>query len=89
MISLIDGIIFNYWLTGKIPAHFSLIMTAAGIFYGVTFMIVCLKVKEGEYPPPPAVNPNQRLSQRFAGGFMACRILFMAEFLLAGSAFRG
>jgi hypothetical protein len=57
MISLIDGIIFNYWLTGKIPAHFSLIMTAAGIFYGVTFMIVCLKVKEGEHPPRRQPEP--------------------------------
>jgi MFS family permease len=70
-ISLIDGIIFNYWLTGKIPTHFSLIMAGVGIYYGVTFMFVCLKVKEGDYPPPPAVNPSHNLSQRFSGGIKA------------------
>lgn len=70
-ISLIDGILFNYWLTGKIPTHFSLIMAAVGVYYGVTFMLVCLKVKEGDYPPPPAVNPSHRLSQRFSGGVRA------------------
>ncbi len=69
-VSLIDGIIFNYWLTGKIPTYFSLIMVGVGVVYGTTFMLVCLKVKEGEYPPPPPLeSKGNRLSQRFAGGF--------------------
>lgn len=52
-VSLIDGMIFNYWLIGKIPDHFTLIMLTVGVFYGVAFMWVCYRVKEGEYPPPP------------------------------------
>lgn len=52
-ISLIDGIIFNYWIIGKAPSHFTLILIVIGLFYGVSFMLVCLKVKEGNYPAPP------------------------------------
>ncbi|MFA6286677.1 MAG: MFS transporter [Opitutaceae bacterium] len=52
-VSLIDGMIFNYWLMGKVPDHFSIIMTGIGLFYGAAFMWVCFKVKEGDYPPPP------------------------------------
>ncbi|MDF3055795.1 MAG: transporter [Rariglobus sp.] len=52
-VSLIDGMIFNYWIMGKVPAHFTLILCSVGVFYGVAFLWVCLKVKEGDYPPPP------------------------------------
>jgi MFS family permease len=53
-ISLIDGIIFNYWILGKVPEHFTLIMGSVGLFYGLAFTWVCFKVKEGDYPPPTA-----------------------------------
>ncbi|MGE9293304.1 MAG: MFS transporter, partial [Puniceicoccales bacterium] len=57
-VSLIDGIIFNYWVFGHASTHFTLILVVVGVFYGVSFMLVCLKVKEGEYPPPPPKDPN-------------------------------
>jgi len=52
-VSLIDGMIFNYWIIGRVPRHFTLILFLTGLFYGVIFAWVCFKVKEGEYPPPP------------------------------------
>jgi len=55
-ISLIDGIIFNFWLTGKIPTHYTLMLVVIGMFYGAAFMWVCFRVKEGEYPPPEPVT---------------------------------
>jgi MFS family permease len=57
-ISLIDGMIFNYWIMGKVPTHFTLILLIIGTFYGTAFLWVCLRVKEGEYPPPPPVEPD-------------------------------
>jgi MFS family permease len=51
-VSLIDGMIFNYWIIGRVPTHFTLILIVVGVFYGVSFFWLCLKVKEGEYPPP-------------------------------------
>lgn len=59
-VSLIDGIIFNYWIMGKVPDHFTLILATIGVFYGSAFMWVCLKVKEGGYPPPPPVDPARQ-----------------------------
>jgi len=56
-VSLIDGMIFNYWLMGKVPSHFSLILIVVGLFYGTSFLWVCLRVKEGEYPPPEPPPP--------------------------------
>lgn len=66
-VSLIDGMIFNYWILGKVPTHFSLILGIIGVFYGVAFFWVCLKVKEGQYPPPPPP------SEPTAGGTRALR----------------
>ncbi|HEY9250588.1 MAG TPA: MFS transporter [Rariglobus sp.] len=56
-VSLIDGMIFNFWVMGKVPEHFTLILVVIGVFYGTAFFWVCLKVKEGAYPPPPATTP--------------------------------
>lgn len=56
-VSLIDGMIFNYWILGLVPTYFTAIMLAIGIFYGVAFQIVCYRIHEGHYPePPPAVK---------------------------------
>lgn len=60
-VSLIDGIFFNYWLMGKTPDHFTLMLTIIGVFYGVSFMWVCFKVKEGGYPPPPPLPDKTSL----------------------------
>jgi MFS family permease len=57
-VSLIDGMIFNYWLIGKADTHYTTILTVIAIFYGVGFMWVCYKVKEGDYPPPPPEPEN-------------------------------
>ena len=58
-VSLIMGIGFNYWIFGLVPIHFTLILLVIGVFYGFSFMWVCLRVKEGEYPPPPPKSPTK------------------------------
>jgi MFS family permease len=61
-VSLIDGIIFNFWLFGKVETHFTIILLVIGVFYGISFFAVCLKVKEGNYPPPAARESAKPLS---------------------------
>ncbi|MFZ4681198.1 MAG: MFS transporter [Terrimicrobiaceae bacterium] len=75
-VSLIDGMIFNYWLMGLVPTHYTVIFIAIGVFYGSAFLWVCLKVREGEYPPPPPAVPVQR---NFAAGFAANVRLYFKE----------
>ncbi|MEI8294407.1 MAG: MFS transporter [bacterium] len=54
-VSLVAGIIFNYWLMGKAETHYFEIFVALGLIYGIGFSLMCLKVKEGDYPQPPPV----------------------------------
>lgn len=59
MVSLVDGMIFNWWIFGRVPEHFTLILLVIGTFYGVSFLLVCLRIREGEYPPPPPPDPER------------------------------
>lgn len=52
-LSLIAGIIFNYWIFARAEVHYFSIFLGIGLLYGVGFTLMCLKVKEGNYPPPP------------------------------------
>jgi MFS family permease len=51
-VSLIAGMIFNYALLGWAKTHFFEIFLGIGVVFGVGFSLMCLKVKEGSYPPP-------------------------------------
>jgi maltose/moltooligosaccharide transporter len=48
------GFIYNYWIFGFAddPFYRKWIYVAVGIVYLVTFMLMCWKVREGDYPPP-------------------------------------
>ena len=52
-ISLGAGILFNYFLLGKAETCALLIFLGLGILYGIGFTLMCVKVREGEYPPLP------------------------------------
>ena len=52
-LSLIAGIIFNYWLLAKAERHYTWVFFGIAVLYGFGFTLMCVKVKEGEYPPPP------------------------------------
>lgn len=46
------AMLFNYWLLGKTETHYTAIFLGIGLLYGIGFTAMCLKVKEGSYPPP-------------------------------------
>ncbi len=48
------GALFSFFIFPYAQSHSKLIFVGFGILYFVGFMMMCLKVKEGEYPPPPA-----------------------------------
>ncbi len=51
--SLLAAIIFNYWMLAKAEIYYVGFFLVIAAIYGVCFTIMCLKVKEGNYPPPP------------------------------------
>jgi len=57
-LSLIAGIIFNYSLLGKAETHYEWVFIGTGLLYGIGFSMMCLKVREGSYPEPPAAAPQ-------------------------------
>ncbi len=71
-LSLIAGIIFNFWMLGKAETHFVEIFIGIGLLYGVGFTVMCLKVKEGTYPPPP----DEPLPGSAGGFFSAAKVYF-------------
>lgn len=70
---LIVAMAFNFWLFGEAEEHYSLIFIGIGIIYGFGFTVMCLKVKEGEYPPPKLVQPGR------AGGVVAAIRTYFSE----------
>lgn len=48
------GATYNYFVFKYAGTHMKEIFTGAAIIYLVAFMVMCWRVKEGEYPPPPA-----------------------------------
>lgn len=83
-VSLIDGMIFNFYIMGQVPGHFTLILTLIGIFYGSAFLWVCLKVKEGSYPPSPPIPAatSSPLASFYAGTKMYLQECFTQPYYL-------
>ena len=46
------GLLFNYFIFGMAQTHMHEIFIGMAIFYGIFITLMCLRVKEGEYPPP-------------------------------------
>ncbi|HSI86776.1 MAG: MFS transporter [Candidatus Methylacidiphilales bacterium] len=63
-VSLIVGAVFSYWLFGHAEANYVWYFIGIGILYGAGFSMMCLNVKEGDYPEPPAI-PQSSLKDRF------------------------
>lgn len=71
VVSLGAGILFNSYLFKLTEAHLMEIFVGIGILFGVGTTLMCLKVKEGSYPPPPA--------DAVAPGFNAAARRYFAE----------
>lgn len=57
-VSLIAGIIFNVFVMGHAETYYRAIFIGLGLVYFVGFSAMCLRVKEGDYPPPPPAPPH-------------------------------
>lgn len=49
------GILFNWYILGHADQWYFWIFLALAVVYGVGFTLMCLNVREGQYPPPPPV----------------------------------
>jgi Na+/melibiose symporter-like transporter len=66
MVGMAGGALYSFFIFRYAESHFSLIFLAAALMYLVGFSIICFKVKEGNYPPPP---PNIDGRRGFVSSF--------------------
>lgn len=52
VIGSLAGALFNFFLFKYAESHTSVIFLGGALLYGTAFLLMCLNVKEGEYPPP-------------------------------------
>ena len=48
---MVTQLVFNLWVMPSVTDHLPWVYTVVGIAYFVTFMLMCVFVKEGKYPP--------------------------------------
>ena len=59
-VSLLAGIVFNLWVIGHTEAHFRAVFIGLAVIYGVGITTMCLRMREGEYPPPEPLPPSRK-----------------------------
>jgi len=58
VLSLLAGMIFSWCIYGTVATNYLIVFVSIGLLYGVSFTAMCMRVKEGEHPPPPPVPPG-------------------------------
>ena len=53
LVGVLSGALYNYFIYRYALSHMREIYIGAAVLYFVGFGLMCLKVKEGQYPPPP------------------------------------
>jgi MFS family permease len=71
-VSLGCGIIFNYWLLGRADEWYFWIFISLGLIYVLGFTAMCLRVREGEYPPVEPLKRSQLLPPGFFRSIAGC-----------------
>lgn len=72
MVGVGAGAGYNYFVLKYANTHMQQIFLGAGLLYLVTFIVMCRKVKEGDYPPPSPNIGNKT-------GFMAAAKTYAVE----------
>ncbi len=73
-LSLIAGIIFNHWYMGKAETAYVWIFLGMAAIYGIGVTLMCLMVKEGEYPPKPPMDAGRNIH-----GFIQAAVTYFQE----------
>jgi hypothetical protein len=66
------GTLFNYFFLGKAKTHLTIVFIGIAIFYLISIWIMCLKVKEGEYPPVPEKKDKTPIFKSVTNYFKLC-----------------
>ncbi len=62
VVGALAGALFNFFLFQYAESHTSSIFFGVALLYGTAFLLMCLNVKEGEYPPPEKMSGKKGFS---------------------------
>ena len=71
-VGILSGMLYNKLIFPHALDHFGLIFILAGVGYIGGFMLMCVMVKEGEYPPPEPYQGGQNRMAAFTTFFREC-----------------
>jgi hypothetical protein len=54
IVGVLSGAVFNWFFLKYAVSHMTEVFLIAAGLYATAFLLMCWKVKEGEYPPPPS-----------------------------------
>ena len=72
IINTISSMVFLKLVFPYVLSHRMEVFLGVGLFYSVAFLIMCLKVKEGDYPPPPENDTKPGVFKGFLIYFREC-----------------
>jgi maltose/moltooligosaccharide transporter len=64
--------VFLWWVFPHVLERRKEIFVTVGIIYTVIFMLMCWRVREGEYPTPAPLPPGENMLARFGRYFRQC-----------------
>ncbi len=91
IVSTLGNFLFLWYVFPHLKAHREGVFLGIGLFYLIAFLLMCLNVKEGEYPPPPSKEETPGMLKSFLLYFREClclpiyRNFFIAWVLVIGA----
>lgn len=84
IVGAISGTVFLWFVFPHLLEHRQIIFLSVGVFYIVAFFLMCMKVKEGEYPAPVQQVERPGIVKTFVTYFREClQIRIYRHFFLA------
>ncbi len=84
IVGAVSGTLFLWFVFPHLLEHRQVIFLGVGVFYIVAFFLMCMKVKEGEYPPPAQKAEQPGIVRTFVTYFREClQIRLYRHFFLA------
>ena len=92
-VGVVASAFFAWFVFPKAQTHFTEIFIGTALLYGVVFTMMCLRVKEGQYPEPVALDKNGAVRdgikrfflESFSSRFYWYFYLFVALWSAAGT----
>jgi len=72
IISTMSGVAFMWYVFPYIISHRKMVCVGIGVFFLISFLAMCYKVKEGEYPPVKQLTKKPGVIREFGDYFKCC-----------------